>query len=76
MTDSSRFQSVTRNPVSSVAKALVAAVLAGGLLAACQTTTGNSSGPTASAGGTAPESSTVLNKDWGSCQYRRCGYGK
>ena len=46
MTDSSRFQSVTRNPVSSVAKALVAAVLAGGLLAACQTTTGNSSGPT------------------------------
>jgi hypothetical protein len=73
MTDSSRFQSVTRNPVSSVAKALVAAVLAGGLLAACQTTTGNSSGPTASAGGTAP---TALNKDWGSCQYRRCGYGK
>ena len=55
---------------------LAVLLVACALLAACEHT---SSRPAASASGTASQSSgdaNKINKDWGSCQYRRCGYGK
>ncbi len=42
-------------------------------LAACEHTQNK---PSPAAQTTSPQASGGLNKDWGSCQFRRCGYGK
>ncbi len=59
----------------SLARPVVAALLAGVLLAACQSISGHAPGPRTTVGAQA-QPSQGLNKDWGSCEYRRCGYGK
>ncbi len=51
-------------------------VLAAGLLvAACQTTNQGTAASGATSG-SSPVASQALNKDWGSCAYRNCGYGR
>ncbi len=66
---------VRPKPRRSRALPVIAAVLAGGLLAACQSVSGHAPGPQTTTGARA-EASQGLNSDWGSCEYRRCDFGK
>ncbi len=51
----------------------VAVLAAWAFLAACEHTQNK---PAPAAQTTSPQASGGLNKDWGSCEFRRCGHGK
>ena len=76
MTDTMQTENTIR-PASrrGLARPIVVALLAGTLLAACQSISGHAPGPQTTVGARA-QPSQGLNRDWGSCEYRRCGYGK
>jgi hypothetical protein len=76
MTNTIKTDSTVRtDPRRGLTRPIVVALLAGGLLAACQSVSGHAPGPQTTAGAQA-QPSQGLNRDWGSCQYRRCDFGK
>ncbi len=76
MTDTIKPESTVRaDSRRGFAKPIAVALLAGTLLAACQSISGHAPGPQTTVGARA-ETSQGLNADWGSCEYRRCDYGK